>query len=257
MVAVRGAVSSGSRAGERNRNTTPTAPMTRETTTAMTSEAFTRVAAARPPISAMAMTRSAQPNWPGPARLRSAVAARAHCPTCGTWVLRRNVTSCGTRPQVGWRADPARQHVRGADLAAPAGRRVDAHLVLPGGDVRGELQGRVQGAGHHAGQRPGLQHVHLAAGQRQAVAVLDHLDGELERGPLARGRTGAGGGGGGRGLRPARPGSGRGRRCVAGEPADDQHHDERGGLREQRRGKLPAVDSDQRRNPLLSRLGRY
>jgi hypothetical protein len=44
---------------------------------------------------------------------------------------------------------------------------------------------------------------------------------------------------------------------VAGEPADNQHHDERGGLREQRRGKLPAVDGDHRRNPLLSRLGRY
>jgi hypothetical protein len=44
---------------------------------------------------------------------------------------------------------------------------------------------------------------------------------------------------------------------MAGEPADDQDDDERGGLREQRRGKLPAVEHDHWRNPLLSRLGRY
>ena len=62
MVAGWGAVSSGDRAGERNVTTTPMAPMTRETTTAMTSEACTRVAAARPPITAAATTTRAQPN---------------------------------------------------------------------------------------------------------------------------------------------------------------------------------------------------
>ena len=61
MVAVRGAVSSGSRAGERSTTTTPTAPMTTDTTTATSSEASTRVAAARPPISAIAITSRAQP----------------------------------------------------------------------------------------------------------------------------------------------------------------------------------------------------
>ena len=66
MVAVRGAASSGSRAGERNTTTAPMAPMTTDTITAMTSEAFTRVAAARPPISAIAITRRAQPNRAGP-----------------------------------------------------------------------------------------------------------------------------------------------------------------------------------------------
>ena len=41
-------------------------PATTETITAMVSEVCTRVAAARPPISAAAITSSAQPSWAGP-----------------------------------------------------------------------------------------------------------------------------------------------------------------------------------------------
>ncbi len=41
------------------------APATTETITAMVSEVCTRVAAARPPISAAAITSSAQPSWTG------------------------------------------------------------------------------------------------------------------------------------------------------------------------------------------------
>ena len=60
------AISSGDRPGDRNRATTPMPPTTTETITAMMSEACTRVAAARPPISAAAITSRAQPNWTGP-----------------------------------------------------------------------------------------------------------------------------------------------------------------------------------------------
>ena len=60
------ALSSGGRAGDRNATRTAMPPATTETITAIVSEVCTRVAAARPPISAAAITSSAQPSWAGP-----------------------------------------------------------------------------------------------------------------------------------------------------------------------------------------------
>ena len=81
-------------------------PAMTETITATVSEACTSVAAARPPISAAAITSSAQPSWAvGDGRLRGLPRAQpgallgpavgAHWPTCGSCGVRRNVTSAG------------------------------------------------------------------------------------------------------------------------------------------------------------------
>ena len=66
-------------------------------------------------------------------------------------------------------------------------------------------------------------------------------------------RSLAGPGGHGRGRPAGDAGAGTRRRGaggwpgrVAGEPADDEHHDEGAGLREQRRGQSPAVEHDHR-----------
>ena len=66
---------SGGRAGDRNTARTAMPPATTDTITATVSEACTRVAAARPPISAAAITSSAQPSWAGPVGDGSAAAA--------------------------------------------------------------------------------------------------------------------------------------------------------------------------------------
>ncbi len=59
-------LSPGPRAGDRNTARTAMPPTTTETITAMVSEVCTKVAAARPPISAAMITSSAQPSWAGP-----------------------------------------------------------------------------------------------------------------------------------------------------------------------------------------------
>ena len=85
-------------------------PATTETITAMVSEVCTRVAAARPPISAAAITSSAQPSWAGPTVGRAGRDG-AGSGAClgpglrrpweligrpgGGWEVRRNVTSWG------------------------------------------------------------------------------------------------------------------------------------------------------------------
>ena len=104
-------------------------PTTTETITAMMSEACTRVAAARPPISAAAITSRAQPNWTG--RMAGARRPGSACDGRGSslahlgkWV-RRNVTSWGPdltsaaeqiKPAITWVPRVALSHPIGGSM---------------------------------------------------------------------------------------------------------------------------------------------